>query len=84
MPYEATIAAINKYVEAGMIGGISLSEVGAEDIRKAASVAKIFAVEVEFPLFSTDILENGVASTYAELGIPIIAYSPMSRGFLVS
>jgi pyridoxine 4-dehydrogenase len=84
VPYEATIAAINKYVEAGMIGGISLSEVGAEDIRKAASVAKISAVEVEFSLFSTEILENGVASTCTELGIPIIAYSPMSRGLLVS
>jgi pyridoxine 4-dehydrogenase len=84
VPYETTIAAINKYVEAGKIGGISLSEVGAKDIRKAASVAKISAVEVEFSLFSTDILENGVASTCAELGIPIIAYSPMSRGFLVS
>lgn len=82
VPYETTIAAINKYVEAGKIGGISLSEVGAEDIRKAARVAKISAVEVEFSLFSTDILENGVASTCAELGIPIIAYSPMSRGFL--
>jgi pyridoxine 4-dehydrogenase len=84
VPYETTIAAINKYVEAGKIGGISLSEVKAEDIRKAASVAKISAVEVEFSLFSTDILENGIASTCAELGIPIIAYSPMSRGFLVS
>jgi pyridoxine 4-dehydrogenase len=61
VPYETTIAAINKYVEAGTISGISLSEVGAEDIRKAASVAKISAVEVEFSLFSTDILENGVA-----------------------
>jgi pyridoxine 4-dehydrogenase len=80
VPYEITIAAINNYVEAGKIGGISLSE----DIRKAASVAKISAVEVEFSLFSTDILENGVASTCAELDIPIIAYSPMSRGFLVS
>jgi len=84
VPYETTIAAINKYVEAGKIGGISLSEVGAEDVRKAASVAKISAVEVEFSLFSADILENGVAPTCAELGIPIIAYSPMSRGFLVS
>jgi pyridoxine 4-dehydrogenase len=35
VPYETTIAAINKYVEAGKIGGISLSEVGAEDIRKS-------------------------------------------------
>jgi len=56
--------------------------VGPEEIRKAASVAKVSAVEVEFSLFSTDILRNGFASTCCELHIPVVAYSPMSRGFL--
>ena len=37
---------------------------------------------MEFSLFETVILENGVASTCAELGIPIVAYSPLGRGFL--
>jgi len=83
-PIETTIAAINKYVEAGKIGGISLSEVSAESIRRAAKVAKISAVEVEFSLWSTDILNNGIAEACAELDIPIIAYSPIGRGFLVS
>ncbi|KAF2740033.1 aldo/keto reductase-like protein [Polyplosphaeria fusca] len=82
VPYEDTISYIAEYVKAGKVGGISLSEVDAESIRKAAGVHKISAVEVEFSLFSTDILENGVASTCAELGIPIVAYSPLSRGFL--
>jgi len=81
-PIETTIAAINKYVEAGKIGGISLSEVSAESIRRAAKVAKISAVEVEFSLWSTDILNNGIAEACAELDIPIIAYSPIGRGFL--
>jgi len=81
-PIETTITAINKYVEAGKLGGISLSEVGEKTIRRAAKVAKISAVEVEFSLWSTDILNNGVAAACAELDIPIVAYSPIGRGFL--
>jgi pyridoxine 4-dehydrogenase len=82
-PIEKTVGYIAEYVKAGKLGGISLSEVGANSIRKAASVHKIAAVEVEFSLFCTDILENGVAKACAELNIPIVAYSPLGRGFLV-
>ncbi|KAF2667505.1 putative pyridoxal reductase [Microthyrium microscopicum] len=82
VPVETTIAAIDEYVKAGKIGGIALSEVSAATIRKAAKVAKISAVEVEFSLWATDILENGVAAACAENDIPIIAYSPIGRGFL--
>lgn len=66
----------------GKLGGISLSECSAETIRRAAKIHKIAAVEVEFSMFSTDILENGVAKACAELNIPVVAYSPFSRGFL--
>jgi pyridoxine 4-dehydrogenase len=84
VPIETTVATINEYVKAGKIGGISLSEVNAQTIRRAAKVAKISAVEVEFSLWSTDILYNGVAEACAELNIPVVAYSPIGRGFLVS
>ena len=84
VPIEETIGYIAEYVKAGKLGGISLSEVSAATIRKAHSVHPISAVEVEFSLWATEILENDVASTCAELGIPIIAYSPLGRGFLVS
>src|SRR4051794_1305096 len=40
----------------------------------------IAAVEAEVSLWSTDIFENGIAKTCAELNIPIIAYSPLGRG----
>lgn len=82
-PIEITVGAIAEYVKAGKIGGISLSECSADSIRRAAKVYKISAVEVEFSLWSTEILDNGVAATCAELGIPLIAYSPLGRGFLV-
>jgi pyridoxine 4-dehydrogenase len=84
VPIEDTVSYIADYVKAGKLGGISLSEVSAQSIRKAHAVHPISAVEVEFSLYATEIWDNGVASTCAELGIPIIAYSPMGRGFLVS
>lgn len=82
-PLEETIGTIAEYVKAGKVGGISMSEVNAETIRKAHAIHPISAVEVEFSLFATDILTNGVADTCAELGITIVAYSPLGRGFLV-
>ncbi|KAF1984769.1 Aldo/keto reductase [Aulographum hederae CBS 113979] len=81
-PIETSIAAIDEYVKEGKLGGISLSEVSANSIRRAAKVAKISAVEVEVSLFSTEIFENGIAQACAELDIPVIAYSPLGRGFL--
>lgn len=83
VPVEETIGTIVEYIKAGKIGGLSLSEVNANTIRKVHAIHPVKAVEVEFSLWSTDILENGVAETCGELGIPIIAYSPLGRGFLV-
>jgi pyridoxine 4-dehydrogenase len=79
---ETTIAALKEQVDAGNIGGISLSEVSAATIRRAAKVAKIESVEVELSLWCTEPLENGVAKACAELDIPILAYSPLGRGAL--
>ncbi|GAD92927.1 aldo-keto reductase, putative [Paecilomyces variotii No. 5] len=79
---ESTIGAIAEYVKAGKIGGIGLSECNESAIRRAHAVHPISAVEVELSLFTTDPLTNGIASTCAELGIPIIAYSPLAKGFL--
>ena len=82
-PLEETIETMADYVKAGKIGGISMSEVNAQTIRKAHAIHPISAVEVEFSLFSTEILTNGVMDACAELGITIVAYSPLGRGFLV-
>ncbi|EMD01022.1 hypothetical protein BAUCODRAFT_62176 [Baudoinia panamericana UAMH 10762] len=81
-PVEITMRTAKEFVDAGKLGGVSLSECSAETIRRASKVLPISAVEVEFSLWSTEILDNGVASTCAELGIPIVAYSPLGRGFL--
>lgn len=84
VPLEETINAIAEYVQEGKVGGIGLSEVDAETIRKAHAIHRIAAVEVELSLHSPDILTNGVAKTCGELGIPIVAYSPLGRGLLTN
>lgn len=81
VPLEVTFGVMQKeYIEKGLLGGISLSEVAAATIHEAVKVAKIVAVEVELSLFATDVLTNGVAAACKQYGIPLVAYSPMSRG----
>ncbi len=82
VPIEQTIGVLAGLVREGKIGAIGLSEVKAETIRRANAIHPIASVEVELSLWSTDILSNGVASTCAELGIPILAYCPLGRGML--
>ncbi|CDO92474.1 unnamed protein product [Kluyveromyces dobzhanskii CBS 2104] len=79
-----TFDAIVEYVKKGKVGGISLSEVTAEQIRAIHKEygQYLSCVEVELSLFSPDILTNGVVDTCNELGLPIVAYSPLGRGLL--
>jgi pyridoxine 4-dehydrogenase len=82
VPIEETVAVLAEYIAAGKIGGYGLSECSAQTLRCAHAVHPVSAVEIELSLFSTEILGNGVAGACAELNIPMIAYSPLSRGFL--
>ncbi|KAI1097712.1 putative aldo/keto reductase [Jackrogersella minutella] len=83
VPMKTTFDVIQKeYIETGKIGGIALSEVRAETIHEAAKLIKIAAVEVELSLFSRHIFSDGVADACAQYDIPVIAYSPIGRGWL--
>ncbi|RDW64734.1 hypothetical protein BP6252_10385 [Coleophoma cylindrospora] len=82
VPIETSIRTLAELVAEGKIGGISLSEVSAATIRRAHAVHPISAVEIELSLFTTDALTNGVVATCHELDIPLIAYSPLGRGWL--
>lgn len=77
-----TFGEMQKYIDEGKLGGISLSEVRAETIHEAVKITKVVAVEVELSLFSTEVLENGVVAACAQYNIPLIAYSPVGRGML--
>ncbi|KAI4869786.1 NADP-dependent oxidoreductase domain-containing protein [Hypoxylon rubiginosum] len=82
VPLEETVGELKRLVEEGKIGGIGMSEVGAETTKKAHAIYPLSLIEVEFSLWSTEILTNGVAATAKSLNIPIVAYSPLGRGFL--
>lgn len=81
VPIEETVGALADLVQKGVIRYIGLSEASATSIRKAAAVAPITALQIEYSLWSRDI-EAEVLPTVRELGIGLVAYSPLSRGFL--
>ncbi|KAG7146411.1 Pyridoxal reductase like protein [Verticillium longisporum] len=82
VPYEHSLRPIVDAAAKGRIGGVSVSEVSANTIRRAAKVTKISSVEIELSLWETDALTNGITDVCAELDIPIVAYSPLGRGLL--
>jgi len=81
VPIEATIGELKKLVEEGKIKYIGLSEASASTIRRAHAVHPITAVQLEWSLWSRDV-EEEIIPTCRELGIGIVPYSPLGRGFL--
>lgn len=81
-PVEETVAALAELVQEGKVRYIGLSEVGSETIRKAHAVHPLTAVQSEYSLFERQIEELGILDTLHDLGIGLIAYSPVGRGFL--
>ncbi|UJA19002.1 aldo/keto reductase [Thermoleophilia bacterium SCSIO 60948] len=80
-PIEDTVGALAELVEAGKVRHIGLSEAGPETIRRAHAVHPLAAVQTEYSLWSRDV-EDEVLPTLRELGIALVAYSPLGRGFL--
>jgi aryl-alcohol dehydrogenase-like predicted oxidoreductase len=80
-PIEETVGALAELVEEGKIRHIGLSEAAPDTIRRAHAVHPITAVQSEYSLWSRDI-EAEVLPTLRELGIGLVAYSPIGRGFL--
>ncbi len=80
-PIEDTVGAMAELVQAGKVRYIGLSEASAETIRRAHAVHPITAVQTEYSLWTRDI-ELQILPTLQELGIALVAYSPLGRGFL--
>ncbi|MFE2551046.1 aldo/keto reductase [Streptomyces sp. NPDC059355] len=81
VPIEETVGAIAEAVEAGHVRHIGLSEVGADTLRRAAAVAPISDLQIEYSLISRGI-EAEILPTARELGIGITAYGVLSRGLI--
>ena len=81
---EDTVAAMAELVKEGKVRQIGLSECSTKTLRRAHKVHPIAAVQIEYSLFSLDIEreEIGLKKACDELGVAIVAYSPLSRGLL--
>jgi aryl-alcohol dehydrogenase-like predicted oxidoreductase len=81
VPIEETVGAMAELVEAGKVRYLGLSEASPETIRRAHETHPITAVQSEYSLWTRD-PEGTVLDTLRELGIGLVAYSPLGRGFL--
>jgi aryl-alcohol dehydrogenase-like predicted oxidoreductase len=81
VPIEETVGAIGEMVDAGYVGHIGLSEVGAETIRRAAATRAICDVQIEYSLISRG-LEQEILPACRELDVAITAYGVLSRGLI--
>jgi aryl-alcohol dehydrogenase-like predicted oxidoreductase len=81
VPIEETVGAMAELVTAGKVRFLGLSEAAAATIRRAHAVHPITAVQSEYSLFARDI-EDEVIPALRELGIGLVAYSPLGRGLL--
>ena len=80
-PIEDTVGAMAELVAAGKVRHLGLSEASAQTIRRAHAVHPIAAVQTEYSLWTRDV-EAEILPTLNELGIALVAYSPLGRGFL--
>lgn len=80
VPIEETVGAMSRLVSAGKVRAIGLCEVGTDLIHRARSVHPIAALQSEYSLWTRD-LEQDVIPVCKSLGIAVIAFSPLGRGF---
>ncbi|MGW3322305.1 aldo/keto reductase [Streptomyces virginiae] len=81
VPIEETIGAMAELVQAGKVRHLGLSEAGEQTIRRAHAVHPIAALQSEWSLWTRD-LEAEIAPVCRELGIGLVPFSPLGRGFL--
>ncbi len=81
VPVEETVGAMGRLVEEGKVRHLGLSEAAPDTIRRAHATHPLTAVQTEYSLWTRD-PEAEVLPTLRELGIGLVAYAPLGRGFL--
>jgi aryl-alcohol dehydrogenase-like predicted oxidoreductase len=81
-PIEETVGALASLVEAGKVRHIGLSEISAATLRAAHAVHPVTAIQMEYSLFERSAVEGELLDTCRELGVALVAYSPVGRGLL--
>ena len=82
VPIEDVAGAVKDLIQAGKVKHFGLSESSADLIRRAHAVEPVTALQSEYSIWWRAIKENGVLSTCEELGIGLVPYSPLGRGYL--
>ncbi len=82
VPMEEVAGAVKDLIQAGKVKHFGLSEANADQIRAAHAVQPVAALQSEYSLWWRAIEENDVLSTCEELGIGLVPYSPLGRGYL--
>ncbi|KAJ1837543.1 hypothetical protein LPJ57_011394, partial [Coemansia sp. RSA 486] len=82
VPIEVTVGTMAELVKEGKVRYLGLSECTADELRRAYKVHPIAAVQVEYSPWATDIERNSILDACRELGVTLVAYSPLGRGFL--
>lgn len=81
VPVEETVGAMARAVEDGKVRYLGLSNVTAEDVRRAHAIHPISAVQYEYSLWRREV-ETDLLPTLRELGIALVGWSPLGGGFL--
>ncbi|KAI9013876.1 auxin-induced protein PCNT115 [Phycomyces nitens] len=81
-PIEETVAAMAELVKEGRVRFLGLSECSAATLRRAYKIHPITAIQVEYSPWTLDIETNGILDAARELGVSVITYAPLGRGFL--
>ncbi|MBN8923741.1 MAG: aldo/keto reductase [Rhodanobacter sp. 68-29] len=82
VPIEETVGAMAELVQAGKVRHLGLSEASAATLERASKVHPIAVLQSEFSLWTRDPQQNGMLDACRRLGISLVAYSPLGRGFL--
>ena len=82
VPVEEVAGAVKELIQEGKVKHFGLSESSAAQIRRAHMVQPVTALQSEYSIWWTQIEENGVLAACEELGIGLVPYSPLGRGYL--
>lgn len=82
VPVEDVAGTVKELIQEGKVRHFGLSESSADQIRRAHAVQPVIALQSEYSIWWREIEHNGVLATVEELGIGLVPYSPLGRGFL--
>jgi aryl-alcohol dehydrogenase-like predicted oxidoreductase len=82
VPIEDVAGTVKELIQEGKVKHFGLSEADADTIRRAHAVQPVTALQSEYSIWWRAIEDNGVLATLEELGIGLVPYSPLGRGYL--